>query len=218
MNEETEKLQKGLKISRWIYVPLGNSVFFATLNAICRLIIDLPFTFYTVLSWLFAGALMGFLFLYLAQRKGRSFSKNNDESTLDVEQNRTLVALLNYEKTFQVCREAILSLGEGTVKTEDFQKGEIHGLSRISRNSARQKSEIRLKKINENLIEIEVFVRPVRKGIVVASGFSWKTAEDICEFIKKQDAEINKKVLVASTAVLDDVYVKPFQKEKVRQN
>ena len=75
---------------------------------------------------------------------------------------------------------------------------------------------IDLKKINENLTEVKIRTRPIPRTILSGTGHSWKYVEDICNYLKERDAEINKKVLVDSAALLDAVYVKPFQKEKIK--
>lgn len=204
-----------MKISRWIYFPLIYTILYISLLILLFSIFGLPFDSFLIWVWLIYGVLMGFLFLYISNRKAKKLSKNGDERVFDVRQNRNLILLLDYERAFNLCREAILALKKGKIKSEDFQEGEIKGVSRLKWDIPKQKIEIRLKKINDNLTEVELFVRPGWKTIMVSSGYSWRGAEDICSYLKEKDTELNKKVLVDSAQILDDVYVKPFQKEKI---
>ncbi|HVE59362.1 MAG TPA: hypothetical protein VNB22_21310, partial [Pyrinomonadaceae bacterium] len=119
-----------------------------------------------------------------------------------------------------LCRNAILSLERAKIKAEDFQKGTINAV-----NGSGWKIfwgtifwgtiDFNLLKINENLTEIEFSICPVIKTAIISDGRSWEIAEDICDYIKDKDAEINKRVLADSVGIMEDIYVKPFRKEKV---
>lgn len=202
-----------MKTSRWIYVPLVVGVSYAVLMALAGLIFDMPFTFGQFLYWLVGGTFMGFIFQFLSDQKAKKVSKNKDQKAFDVYQNRVLTLLCNYEKSLALCREAVLNLKSAKITGEDFQNKKIKAMVGMNWNTWGEVIEINLKEIGENLTEIEINVSPRLKSMLVSYGRSWKIAEDISEYLKTKDAEINKKVLTDSAVILEEVYVKPFQKQ-----
>lgn len=202
-----------MKTSRWIYVPLVVGVSYAFLMALAGLIFDMPFTFGQFLYWLVGGIFMGFIFQFLSDQKAKKVSKNKDQKAFDVYQNRVLTLLCNYEKSLALCREAVLNLKSAKITGEDFQNKKIKAMVGMNWNTWGEVIEINLKEIGENLTEIEINVSPRLKSMLVSYGRSWEIAEDISEYLKTKDAEINKKVLTDSVVILEEVYVKPFQKQ-----
>jgi hypothetical protein len=206
-----------MKISRWIYVPLATSLTYAFFMSIVGWIFDGHLRFGKFVYWLLSGALIGFVGQYLSNRKAKKVSGNKDERAFDVYQNRSLVLLTSYKKAFDLCREAVLGLKRGKIKSEDFQNGAIAGKVALNWDTWGEIIDIDLRKINENLTEIEISVSPALRTMLASHGRSWKIAEDICLYLKEKDAELNKKVLADSVSIMEDVYIKPFQKEKIER-
>jgi hypothetical protein len=205
-----------MKISRWINFPLIYTIFFVSWMIIWYWVIGMPYNPILIWLWLINGLLMGFFLLYYSHRKAKKLSNDADDERIhEARQNRNLVVLLDYGKTFNLCREAILTIKKSKIKSENFEAGEIKAKCRLKWDLPRQKIGIRLKKINENLTEIELLVLPHLKTVVIGSGYTWRAAEDLCNYLKEKDAEINKKVLADSVGIMEDVYVKLFQKERV---
>ena len=200
-------------MSRWIYVPL-----IVILLYILQAVLTMGSTDATelLIAVIFA-AVFAFFMLHWSGSKARELSGRDDEEIYKVKQHRQLTVLLNYEKTFEICGEAIASLNPAKIKIADAKQGIIKFRTPVKWDSFGHHITVNLKKINENLTEIEVETKPVQKILLVSNGQSWKYVEDFCNLLKEKDAEINQKVLVESTAILDDVYVKPFQKEKVER-
>ncbi|HEX8248891.1 MAG TPA: hypothetical protein VF599_12005 [Pyrinomonadaceae bacterium] len=146
----------------------------------------------------------------------RKITGRNDKEIYIVRQQRNLTLLLNYQKAFECCREAVDELNPAKIKEDSPESGVIKFRTRMKWHNFGDIITINLKKINENLTEVEIRMRPIPRTIVSGTGESWKYAEDICNYLKERDAEINKKVLVDSAAILDEVYLKPFQKEKIQ--
>jgi len=211
--KEDAKPHQNSKISRWIYVPLKMGVSYAVLMVLAGLIFDMPFTFGQFLYWLVGGTFMGFIIQFLSDQKAKKVSKNKDQKAFDVYQNRVLTLLCNYEKSLALCREAVLNLKSAKITGEDSQNKNIRATVGLNWNTWGEVIEINLKEIGENLTEIEISVSPRLKSMLVSYGRSWKIAEDISEYLKTRDAEINKKVLTDSALILDEIYVKPFQKQ-----
>jgi hypothetical protein len=207
-----------MKISRWIYFPLIYTLIYVSLMCIFFLILGEPLLSFQFGLWLLNGLLISFVLLYFSYRKAKKLSNNTDDERIHhVRQNRELVVLLDYEKAFNLCREAILSLRKGKIKSANPETGELKASCKLRWDLPRHKIEFNLKKINENLTEIELHVFPPWKTVVVSSGHSWKIAEDLTTYLKEKDTELNKKVLTDSADLLEDVYVKPFQKEKIER-
>ena len=207
-----------MKISRWIYFPLIYTLFYISWMMIGFFLLDMTLISFNFAIWLLNGLVTSFLILYFSYRSAKKLSNNSDDERIHhVRQNRQLIVLIGFEKAFKLCREAILSLRKGTIKEESFESGEIKASCRLRWDMAGNKIEVRLKRINENLTEIEVNILPPWKTVVADSGHSWKIAEDICDYIKQKDAEYNKNVLADSVSIMEDVYVKPFQKEKIER-
>ena len=207
-----------MKINRWIFFPLIHVIFIVSLTILLFYLFGLKFNSVLLLVWLLYALLMAFLMLYFTDRKARKTSKFNDSRVFEIRQYRALPLLLDKEKTFNLCREAMLSQKNIKILKESFINGEIKGINRsIKENFIGEQIDIHLTKLNDNLTEVEVFVRPAWKTVIVSRGQTWKIAEEICKYLNEKDAEINKKVLADSAVILDDVYVKPFQKEKVER-
>lgn len=207
-----------MKISRWIYFPLVYTILYVSFMIFAFWFFEIEFDSFLVWIWLINSLLIGFLLLYYSYRKAKKLSnESSDERIHHVKQERQLVVLLGHEKAFELCREAILSLRKGKITSENPQDGEIKASCRLSWDVPRHKIEMRLKKISDNLTEIELQVLPPWKTVMVSSGYSWRAAEDICNYLKEKDAEINRKVLTDSAAILEDVYVNPFRKANVEK-
>lgn len=203
-----------MKINRWILVPLIFAIFYT----LWMLILGQGVGWRSALFLLVSGAVMGLLIQYISYTTARRVSKDKDARAYDVYQTRNLVVLTDYETAFNFCREAVsFSLTRGKIKDEDFQNGKLKAVNRIGLGSYWATIDFNLKKINENLTEIEFFISPVIKTQMVSDGKSWLIAESIYDYIKQKDTEINKKVLADSVSIMEDVYVKPFQKKKVEK-
>lgn len=199
-----------MRISRWIYIPLLSIAIYV----LVQLLVDGWADTNDLLYFTISGAIVGFLTLYLNDAMVRLICGTNDKEIYKVRQKRNLTLLLKYEKAFECCLEAVVHLNPRKIQKEDLESGIIR-FRTTNWCSYDDIITINLKKINATLTEVEIQTRPAPRGVCVASGYSWKNVEDICNHLKERDAEINKKVLVESARILDEVYVKPFQKEKV---
>lgn len=202
-----------MKISRWIYVPL----IFVFLYILQRILLNGSIAAGEILFAAVLGAVAGFVILFWSDSKSRAVSGRDDEEIYRVRQSRMITLLLNYEKAFELCKASINYLHRAKIKNEDFAQGTIKIKTGMNWNSFGQIITLKLNKINEHLTEVEISTRPIPRTALIDYGEGWKYAEEISKFLKEKDAEINKKVLVESAAILSDVYVKPFQKEKVER-
>lgn len=201
-----------MKISRWIYLPL----YFVVAYVLMHFLFDKSISADWLLYYAVSGAAVGFVTMLWNDAIARKVTgRRNDEEIYIVRQRRTLTLLLNYRKAFECCREAVDDLNPAKIKEESPESGVIKFRTRMKWHSFGDIVTINLKKINENLTEVEIRTRPIPRTILSGTGDSWKYVEDICDYLKERDAKINKKVLVDSAAILDEVYVKPFQKEKI---
>jgi len=204
-------MQVDMKISRWIYFPL----LFIAAYILPQLLFDRAIEADDLLYWAISGAVVGFATLLWSDATARKITGRNDKEIYKVRQRRNLTLLLNYRKAFECCQEAVNELNPAKIKEESPENGVIKFRTRMKWDAFGEIITINLKKINENLTEVEISTRPIPPTILAGSGYSWKYVEDICNYLKERDVEINKKVLVDSAAILDEVYVKPFQKEKI---
>ncbi|HEX8368359.1 MAG TPA: hypothetical protein VF604_07440 [Pyrinomonadaceae bacterium] len=201
-----------MKISRWIYLPL----YFVVAYVLMHFLFDKSISADWLLYYAVSGAAVGFVTMLWNDAIARKVTgRRNNEEIYIVRQRRTLTLLLNYRKAFECCREAVDDLNPAKIKEESPESGVIKFRTRMKWHSFGDIVTINLKKINENLTEVEIRTRPIPRTILSGTGDSWKYVEDICDYLKERDAKINKKVLVDSAAILDEVYVKPFQKEKI---
>ena len=199
-----------MKLSRWIYFPLiiilayvlpqlffGDSIFFVTF-------------------WLIYGAIFGFGLLLWTDYKARKVNETDDPEIYKPRQHRVLTVLLDYQKAFDVCFEAVESLNPAKIGIKNPADGIIKFTTRMNWNSFGHNATVNLKKINDNLTEIEISTVPIPRTALISSGYSYKCVEEFCRFVRKKDAEINQKVLAESAVILAEVYVKPFQKENIQ--
>ena len=205
-----------MKINRWISLPLNCAVSYALLMSASAWLFDMPFSSRSFIGWLIGGALIGGTIQLLGDLGVRKLSKNNAEKDFSVIQNRKIVLLLKLNAAFDLCKD---SLAERKVKsiTETKENDFIKATTKMNFNSFGTQIEFNLNQIAENLTEVEIQTRPSVKSTMVDYGESLRIIEEITHYLKEKDAEINKKVLVDSTEVLEDVYVKPFQTEKVER-
>jgi hypothetical protein len=202
-----------MKISRWIYFPL----IFIAAYVLPRLLFDGKISATGLLIWTIAGFLAGFITLVWSHYKAKKVTGEDNEEIHAVRQKRNLTLLLNYEKAFEVCRAAVDSIHPAKIKEESPEKGVIKFRTPLKWDTFGHIITINLKKLNESLTEVEIRTRPIPRTVLVGSGHSWKYVEDLTTYMKEKDAEINKKVLADSVSMMEDVYVKPFQKEKVEK-
>ena len=204
-----------MKISRWIYFPLFFIGAYVSAYVLLPFIFDRPVDANELLYYAILGAVLGFGSMLWNDAIARKVTGRNDKEIYIVRQRRNLTLLLNYQKAFECCREAVNELNPAKIKENNLESGIIKFRTRMKWHNFGDIITINLKKINENLTEVEIRTRPIPRTILSSTGESWKYVEDICNYLKERDAEINKKVLVDSAQILDDVYVKPFQKEKI---
>ncbi len=202
-----------MKISRWIYLPL----IFIAAYVLPRLFFDGEISAIGLLIWTIAGLVAGFVTLLWGDARARKLTGTDGEEVYNVRQKRNLTLLLNYNKAFGVCMEAVRSINPAKIKEESPENGIIKFRTPLKWDTFGHIITINLKKINETLTEVEITTRPIPRTVLAGGGYSWKYAEDLCNFLKDKDAEINKKVLTDSAVILEDVYVKPFRKEKVEK-
>lgn len=202
-----------MKISRWIYFPL----IFIAAYVLPHLIFSRELSATGLLIWTIAGAAAGFITLLWGDAKARKLTGKSGEEVYNVRQKRNLTLLLSYAKTFEVCRQAVGSINPAKIKEESLENGIIKFRTRLKWDSFGHIITINLKKLNETLTEVEITTQPIPRTVLAGGGYSWKYVEELSNFMKERDAEINRKVLVDSAEILDDVYVKPFQKEKVNR-
>lgn len=200
-----------MKISRYIYFPLIFILFYILQS----LLMSGSITVNSTLLYAVLGAIVGFVTLFWGDAKARRLTGRNDEEIYKVRQKRAITVLLDYKKAFDLCKAAVNELNPAKIKNENLKSGIIEFRTRIRWYDFGDVITINLKKINENLTEVEISTRPIPRTVLVGDGRSWKHVEDICNYLKEKDAEINKKFLVDSVEILNEVYVKPFQKEKV---
>lgn len=201
-----------MKISRWIYFPL----YFIVAYVLMHFLFDKSISANWLLYYAISGALIGFGTMLWNDAIARRVCETNDEEIYKVRQKRNLTLLLSYEKAFECCMEAVNAINPTKIKEENLESGVIKIRTPLKWDTFGHIITINLKKINENLTEVKIRTRPIPRTIISASGYSWKYVEEICDYLKERDAEINKKLLVESAQILDDVYVKPFQKEKIQ--
>ena len=200
-----------MKRSIWIYFPL-----------IIILSYVLPrFLFggssVSILFWLIYGAAVGFGTLIWIKYKAKKITGTDTPEIYEPRQKRTITVLLGYKKAFEVCRQAVDSLNPARIKVENFYDGILKFRTHFHWYSFGHNVTVKLKKLNENLTEIEISTLPIPRTILIDSGYSWKVVEDFCSFVNVEDTAVNQKLLIESVTLLDDVYVKPFQKKKVER-
>ena len=202
-----------MKISRWIYFPL----IFIAAYVLPRLLLDDQISATGLLIWTIAGFLAGFLGLLWSSYRARKLTGTDSEEIHEVRQKRNLTLLLDYERAFAVCRAAADSIKPAKIKEESLERGVIKFRTPLKWDTFGHIITINLKSLNETLTEVEITTRPIPRTVLVGSGYSWKYTEDLSNYMKEKDAEINRRVLADSVSIMEDVYVKPFQKEKVEE-
>ena len=202
-----------MKVSRWIYIPLFFGLCFGFLSVISNNESSLNRFLFGFIS----GALMGLILQIWSYFRTKGISRMDNQSNFSTNQRRNLVVLLSFDKTFELCCESVESVKSAHIKSKNFVNGFIEAKTKMNFYSFGTEIIFNLKAVSESLTEIEVLARPVVKLTLVDYGQSLNTIEKIVIFLKEKDAEINQKVLVESASILDNVYVKPFQKEKVER-
>ncbi|CAN5490957.1 hypothetical protein BH10ACI1_BH10ACI1_10400 [soil metagenome] len=205
-----------MKISRWIWLPLNCAISYAALMLILSWIFELPISSRMFIGWFIGGALIGGTIQLLGDLRIRKFSKNKAEKDFSVIQNRKIVLLVGSDVAFNLCKDSIADLKLKFI-TENKEDGFIKAKIKMNFHSFGTEIEFKLNQITDNLNEVEIQTRPLLKTTLVDYGESLRIIEDIMQYLKAKDAEINKKILVDSAAILDNVYVNPFQKGKIER-
>lgn len=205
-----------MKINRWISLPLYFTISYPLLMSISGLIFGMPFDLTTIIGWGVGGFLMAVILQLWGDLRTRKFSENKDEKDFSVIQNRKLTLLMKKEAAFDLCMDSIADVSAKVVN-KNIEKGFIKAKTKMNFHSFGTEITFNLSQIADNLTEVEVQTRPSVKTTMVDYGESLRIIQEINQNLKEKDAEINKKVLADSTSILDEIYVKPFQKEKVER-
>ena len=200
------------KTKRWIILPLWmmlTPVILIALNNNSSPSLN-EFLFFLIIE-----AIDGFTIAGFSDARTRAITGRTDDEIYETNQQRNLTLLLNYEKSFEMCLEAAESINPAKIKKADAEKGIVELRTRFRWDSFGDIIKLKLTRINENLTEVDISTRPIPRTVLVSNGYAWKFVEDISTYLREKDAEINKNLLIDSAAILDDVYVNPFQKEKI---
>jgi len=202
-----------MKVSRYIFVPLVCAVIFSFIIYLSSSDIQVG----SLLICAFFSWLMAIVLLLFSDYKVRQMSQGSNLNDYEPQQHRKFTMLLPLEKAFELCIESVNTLNGAKIKTESFQNGEIVIRTKSTWVTYGNRVVYKLNKISENLTEVNLSSFPVPITAQADYGRGWKIVEDLSQFLREKDAEINRKVLIESAAILDNVYVKPFQKEKVER-
>lgn len=201
-----------MKINRWIFVPL----ILGLSTGLTFVLLQNGYWFNQFLFGFVLGVFEGLIIQLWSEFRTRKLAKSNNAEDYSVRQKRELVLLVNFETAFDLCRQAV-SDAAAKIKSEDRANKIIKAKSRMNFHSFGTDINFKLKPINENLTEIEILTRPCVKTTIVDYGESYKMIEKLTEILKDKDAELNRRILADSVGIMEDVYVKPFQKEKVER-
>ena len=199
-----------MKINRWILVPL----ILGLATGLMLVILQNGDWFNQFMFGFVFGVFEGLIFQWWSERRRKKIMKDGMDEDFSVKQKRDLVVLANFETAFDLCRETISEIG-AKIKTEDAANQIIKAKTGMNFHSFGTDIDFKLKPINENLTEIEIVSRPTVRTTLVDYGESYKMIENIVENLKNKDSELNRRILADSVSIMEDVYVKPFQKEKV---
>ena len=201
-----------MSINRWILVPL----ILGLATALMFVILQSGDWFYNSLIGFAIGVVEGLIFQLWSEIRTRKLSKSKNSEDYSVNQKREIVVLTNLETAFDLCRQAVSEM-DAKIKSENSAERIIKAKTRMNFHSFGTNIIFNLKPINENLTEIEITTRPRVRTTIVDYGESYKTIEKIVETLKDKDADLNRRILADSISIMEDVYVKPFQKEKVEK-
>ncbi len=202
-----------MKINRWIFVPL----ILGLTTGLMFVILQNGYWFNQFLLGFVIGVFEGLIIQLWSEIRTRKIVKSNNAEDFSVRQKRELVLLVNFETAFDLCRQAV-SDSNAKIKSEDLANKIIKAKTRMNFHSFGTDIIFNLKPINENLTEIEILTQPTVKTTIVDYGESYKLIEKLTEFLKDSDAELNRRILADSVTIMEDVYVKPFQKERLRDS
>ena len=160
------------------------------------------------------GVVEGLIIQLWSEIRTRKLTKSKNAEDYSVKQNRNLVVLANFETAFDLCRETVSDIG-AKIKSENLTDKTIKAKKGMNFHSFGTDIVFKLKPINENLTEIEIVTRPTVRTTIVDYGESYQAIEKITEILKDKDAALNRRILADSVTIMEDVYVKPFQQEKV---
>jgi hypothetical protein len=200
-----------MKINRWILVPLVLGL----ATGLMLVILQNGYWFNQFLFGFVLGVIEGLIIQLWSELRTRKLAKSSNAEDYSVKQKRDLVMLVNFETAFDLCRQAIFDAG-AKIKSEDPKGKIIKAKSRINFHSFGTDIAFNLKPLNENLTEIQIVTRPTVRTTIVDYGESYKLIENLTEILKDKDAELNRRILADSVSIMEDVYIKPFQKEKMK--
>ncbi len=200
-----------MKISRWIYIPLTTGL----LGAILYTLLGFTNSISGFAGLFIVWSLFGFVFqLYSHFKAKRRSGVTGDEKIHSVRQNKNITVLLNFQRTFELCTYALESINPAKIRVEDSEKGILEVRTRMNWNTFGVIVRLELKTIGENLTDVKISARPAQGFVLVDYGESWNLTEKIIDYLKDKDTNANSKILVESADILNDVYVKPFDKNK----
>lgn len=201
-----------MKLNRWIFVPL---VLALTQGIVYALF--LPNWKLGFLGGFVFGAILGLVIQLWSEIRTKKLFDAEDEKDFSVKQQRKIILLQNINSAFDSCKSVILEMDKVKIKRE-IKPRFIKAKSNMNLHSFGTEIKIDFLQINENMTEVVIFTSPALKTTVVDYGESLRIIEELSLQIKENDSQVNQQILIESVDLLNEIYVKPFEKEKVKVN
>jgi hypothetical protein len=113
-------------------------------------------------------------------------------------------------EALELCREAVLSLGNARLKSVDEKNRIVVARSTMNWKSFGAVVTMKLSEIDDQLTEVNISTRPIPRTALIDSGEGWELAERLTAYLRRNDKEVDAKILTDGASILNDVTVKPL--------
>lgn len=197
------------RISRWIYFPLV----FVAIYVVSYGITGQIGTLEGLLGYALLGLAVGMVTLGFSDYSARKRSKRSSTEIFEVKQNRSVTVMRGLDEALELCREAVLSLGNASLKSVDAKNKTVVARSHMNWKSFGSIVTIKLMEIDDRLTEVNISTRPIPRTALVDSGEGWELAERLAAYLRRFDKEVNAKILADGASILSDATVRPLTRQ-----
>lgn len=194
------------RFNRWIYFPL----LFVAIYLVSYGITGQIGTLEGLLGYALLGLAVGMITLGFSDYSARKRSKRSSPEIFEVRQNRSVTVMRGIDEALELCREAVLSLGNVSLKSVDEKNKIVVARSHMNWKSFGSIGTMELRKIDDRLTEINISTRPIPRTALVDSGEGWELAERLIAYLRRFDKEVDAKILADGATILSDATVRPI--------
>ena len=186
---------------RWIFFPLIFGLLLAAVLPITFAIIGLPSLGFGALLGLICGALAGFGIQFYNEYQTKKIVSDPSNKDFDINQKEILALFYGADESFDLCVQFISEKLNAKAGFSDRSQGIIEARTRMSWDSNGNNVKIFVRKLTENLTEIEIATTPAIPSSFMDMGGGVRIIEEAREYFESLNGEVRENALPPSSII-----------------